>query len=164
MERLLSMQYKVSSANGTLWLMKSCQNQWIWSRHLHYMRHPFVYSSGFGTKFLTVTIWSKDEEKEIKTSGCSKAKNASSILMNMNKGYTKLPKKRFPLKNSTSCWIFSSTCCPPYTFFVWKLQKFEKLGSVLVNGRKTYLDFLEKQDEQSKMNNSAEEPVRSISD
>lgn len=29
---------------------------------------------------------------------------------------------------------------------------------------KTYLDFLEKQTERSKMNNSVEEPVRSISD
>lgn len=51
----------------------------------------------------------------------------------------------------------------PY-FLSKKGADFGKLCSVLTDGMKTYLDFLEKQNERSKMNNSAEEPVRSISD
>lgn len=53
---------------------------------------------------------------------------------------------------------------PSLYFLCMKGAEFEKLCGVSVNGRKTYLDFLEKQNERSKMNNSAEEPVRSISD
>ncbi|XP_062620760.1 uncharacterized protein LOC134282378 [Saccostrea cucullata] len=59
---------------------------------------PVSVLKGFGTKFLTVTIRSKDVGKETDDSSGSKAKNALSILMNINKSYTELPEKRYPSK------------------------------------------------------------------
>jgi hypothetical protein len=51
----------------------------------------------------------------------------------------------------------------PY-FLSKKGAEFGKFCSVLVDGMKKYLDFLQEQNQRSKLNNSAEEPVRSISD
>lgn len=59
--------------------------------------------------------------------------------------------------------IFDDMLPSPY-FLCMKGAEFEKLCSELVNGRRIYLDFLQKQNERSKMNNKAEQQIRSISD